>query len=268
MGSGQSSISSQTNTLLNETLTNMVNSTTNKTHIQNTNNNSFSLSVGNLEGCDINLTQEIKSSQDVTVNIAVTNVSELQNQVQNALTNAVSNSNKSQQGFAATSLSVQNSEISINNAISNLVKTNISNATLNALKVILANANKAVIYIDNCKNSKIEVAQDMISSQIVNVISNSLVKNTQSTSAVNTVANTATSTNTSEQKGVSELVDSVGNILGGPFLIFLLVIGGGGLVMYKGTDKMKDTLTNPKVLAGIAAVVVVIVVLLVVFKKK
>ena len=259
MGSGQSSISKQTNEILNQTLTTMVTNTTNSTNVVNVNANSFNVKIENMyPGCPLKISQKINADQAVKVNIAIKNVTDLRNQIKTAAKNKIEQLNESKIGFLATSLSVQSNISSVSTKVNNLVDTKITSNTVNAISALLDNANKGILEVTNC-HADIVIDQSIISKQVANIIANSLVTGTQSTDNITDIANDTTQSNKSTQAGISELVDSIGNIFSGALIVVVLVMAGFGFVVYKGNAKMIKIASNPYVLACIALVVIVMV---------
>jgi hypothetical protein len=117
MGSSQSSNVKQTVEILNKSMTNLVTKNTNSASAKNSNSNSFRIRIGekgDVQGCNLDLTQTITASQAVKVMAKFASVADLKTQMKSALQNSVDQSSQSTQAALATSIGVQNSKQEIN----------------------------------------------------------------------------------------------------------------------------------------------------------
>ena len=229
MGSSQSSNVKQTVEILNKSMTNLVTKNTNSASAKNSNSNSFRIRIGekgDVQGCNLDLTQTITASQAVKVMAKFASVADLKTQMKSALQNSVDQSSQSTQAALATSIGVQNSKQEINQKISNIVETNITNETLNQVNGFLTNVNNGVLEIMgkwSCASTggKIVINQGIVSNQVVELLSDAMIGN-----SITTVADTATKADSkqvqkSEQKGV---IDAFAGLLTGPIMIIGLIV--------------------------------------------
>jgi len=229
MGSSQSSSVKQTVEILNKSMTNLVTKNTNSASAKNSNSNSFRIRIGekgDVQGCNLDLTQTITASQAVKVMAKFASVADLKSQMKSALQNSVDQSSQSTQAALATSIGVQNSKQEINQKISNIVETNITNETLNQVNGFLTNVNNGVLEIMgkySCASTggKIVINQSIVSNQVVELLSDAMIGN-----SVTTAADTATKAESkqvqkSEQKGV---IDAFTNLIGTAGMIYIAII--------------------------------------------
>jgi hypothetical protein len=278
MGSSQSSAVSSSITMMNQSITNVVNVNQNTAHATTISSNSFTINLGapqvllwspppgsnqppvfsqpsSCKGCVFNLGQKITATQKVTLNAAITNKSDLQTQLKSALQQSADNATSSQQGALALSLNCQNSKTSINTSISNLVQNNITDETINSISGLVSSANSGIInMIGNNDGTVVNNPQEILTQQVVNLISNSLSANTSSTGVTTDASNSATATTTSKQEG---LVDAIGGVISsimtGYVLIILGVILCIGFVLYIFKDVIGGAVStvakNPELVA-------------------
>ena len=220
MGNSQSSNITQTLSVANTAITNVVSNTSQTNTNQVINSNTFTLNIDpNAKFADdvnINLGQKIKSEQKPTVSASVTNSSELKTQLTSALQASTESLSKSAMGALAIGMNVQNSSQDINQAISNLVENNITNNTTTVIQNFLNNANNGTLNIagDFKKKFNLNNPQEIITSQIVNTIMGSITESAAATEVGNKMAAASKSTLDSKMEGIvgalAKLVGSAG----------------------------------------------------------
>ncbi len=216
MGNKQSSSIEQTMKLVNDTALNLMNSNKTSSNTKNINTNTFSLDIrGNVgPNCPINIVNKIKSTQNVTFNSMVQNTTQLQSLMQQTIQNVAKNTNSSEQGFLATSFSSQESRTKLSTDIINKLDLKLVNETLNEINNIIENANNGTLIIWKDCNAPITATQDIVSEQIAQVITNSISDAAMSLSTVTDAVNKAEQENKSKQSGISEFINSLGNLFG------------------------------------------------------
>jgi hypothetical protein len=236
MGSSQSSSVKQTVEVLNKSMTNLVTSSTNSASAKNTNSNSFKISIGekgDIQNCNFNLTQKINAKQAVKVMAKFSSEADLQTQMKAALKNSVDQSSQSTQAALATSIGVQNSKQEINQKISNIVETNITNETFNEVNGFLDNLNSGELEIKgkwSCAKTggAIVINQDIVSEQIVELLSDAMIGNKITTSTDTATEAVSKQVLKSEQKGVidaiSGLVSSAAFAILAPIIAIVIII--------------------------------------------
>jgi hypothetical protein len=221
--------------LINQAMTNMVTNTSSSTSVTTFNSQSNNITVlppkgydyrtwGPLvKGCTQKNEQTMDSSQRVSVSLDVSSTKNLQKQISNALTAQNDKALKQKSDFLQTASNVSDTATTVNQAISNLVATNISDSVTNSLKVLLTNAqkNKFTMYgpVECTKENPYlsTNTQKLVSSQIVDTITKALT----STTLKDVMATTSDIKNKEETeqegKGLSSLIDSVFKGISGIF---------------------------------------------------
>ena len=231
MGSSQSSSVKQTVEILNKSMTNMVTKNTNSASAKNTNSNSFEIILGEKSDveCDITVGQRIKAKQAVKVMAKFKSEADLQTQMKTALKNSVDQASKSTQEALALSIGVQNSKQEINQKISNIVETSITNETVNEVNGFLDNFNKGILEIKGklkCSPGKgIVVDQDIVTDQIVELLSEALIGNKITTTTDSVTAADSKQVLTSDQKGpIDAIFKGIGSLFTGPIMVIGAII--------------------------------------------
>jgi len=229
MGSSQSSSVKQTVEVLNKSMTNLVTKNTNSASARNSNSNNFRITIGekgDVQGCNLDLTQKINAKQAVKVMAKFASVADLKSQMKSALQNSVDQSSQSTQAALATSIGVQNSKQEINQKVTNIVDTNITNETLNEVNGFLDNVNNGVLEIKgkwSCASTggKIVINQGIVSDQLVELLSDAMIGNTIATTTDTEAKAESKQVQKSEQKGV---IDAFAGLLSGPIMIIGLIV--------------------------------------------
>ena len=251
MGSSQSSSVRQTVEILNQSMTNLVNSKTSSASANNTNTNSYSISVGkgaSVKNCRLKLGQKINAKQAVKVMAKFQNLNDLKTQMETALKNSIDQASKSEQQALATSLNVQNSKQEIDQKVRNIVETNVKNETLEKLDAFLDNVNKGDLVIlgdwDCGTEGPIEIDQEIVSDQIVELLTDTMIGNSITNTTKSETAAESKQTSESKQTGViGDFFNGISNVFSGPFkfiaiaCIAVAVIGLIGIVIKMSLSK-------------------------------
>jgi hypothetical protein len=193
---------------INKTVTNIINSNTNSASATNVNSNSFTLRQSpqvvlvpagpygpaivsepfSCTNCTFNMGQSIVANQKVKLMAKIESKQDLQNQISNALKqdNSTKSTQKSQ--FLQTASNSTSTATTVNEAIENLISTNITDQTVNAINAMLTNANSGIIELTG-KNENLTIndPQSIVSSQIIDLITTSIT----GTSVKNITSNTS-----------------------------------------------------------------------------
>ncbi len=230
MGSSQSSEVKQTVEILNKSMTNLVTKNQNSASARNINANNLRFTLGDkariIPGtdpskCSLNISQKINAKQTVKLMAKFTSKSDLQTQMKTALKNSIDQASSSQQGALATALNVQNSKQEINQKVSNIVETNITNETLNEVNGYLDNVNNGEIEIKGQYGCPIVINQEIISDQVVTMLSDAMIGNSVSNSTDTATDASSKQTTSSKQQGV---IDALSGLLGTMGMIWIAVI--------------------------------------------
>jgi hypothetical protein len=235
MGSSQSSQAKQTNEVLNESITNMVSKSTNSSSARNANANRFTITVGEKGevSCGLVFGQKIQAKQAVKVMAKYASKADLQTQLTTALQNSASQASASEQQSLATTIGVQNSKTEINQKIKNIVNTSITNEVVNEVNGFLDNVNNGTLEIKgkwNCGPSgKIEINQDIVSEQIIELLSDAIISNVVGTTTDSTAAAESKQVSDSKQTG---MISDLGKALMGPIGIILIIVLALGVAAF------------------------------------
>ena len=233
MGSSQSSSVKQTVEVLNKSVNNLVTKNTNSASARNSNSNNFKIIVGekgDVQDCNISLTQKIVAKQDVKVMAKFSSQADLQTQMKSALSNSVEQSSSSTQAALATSIGVQNSKQEIDQKISNIVETNITNETFNEVNGFLDNLNEGTLEIKgkwSCAKTggAIVIDQGIVSEQLVQLLSDTMIGNKITTSTDNTTSASSSQKLKSEQTGIiGDFFKGISGIFSGPIMIIGIIV--------------------------------------------
>jgi hypothetical protein len=235
MGSSQSSQAKQTNEVLNESITNMVSRSVNSASARNANANKFTIKIGekgSVTNCNLKLGQKIQAKQAVKVMAKYASKADLQTQLTTALQNSAEQKSKSEQQSLATTIGVQNSKTEINQKIKNIVNTSITNEVFNTVNGFLDNVNDGTLEIMGkwdcaATGGTIDITQDIVSDQVVELLSDAIISNVVGTTTDSTAAAASTQASESLQTG---MISDLGKALMGPIgIILIIVLALGGI---------------------------------------
>jgi hypothetical protein len=206
-------------------MTNLATKNTNSASARNINANNLTITFGEnarpMPGadpklCSLNIGQKIKANQSVKLMAKFASKNDLQAQMKAALQNSIAQSSTSQQGALATSLNVQNSKQEISQKVNNIVETNITNEVLNEVNGFLDNVNNGTMEFKGIFPCPITVNQEIISNQVVSMLSDAMIGNSVSTST-DTAATAASKQESASKNQV--VIDALSGVLQGQFII-------------------------------------------------
>ena len=182
-------VATQTTTVVNRAMTNMVNKSTTSASAVNVNTNQIDLDLtgANIEGCDLDFNQMISATQSVKCMAKFQSVADMQSQLKAALQNEAKQASQAEQQALSLSVGVATGVSDVNQAISNYVETNITNETLNEVNSHLANQNGIEIKAKGLKmkctkgQGKFVINQGIISQQTAEMLSDAVIGNKLST---------------------------------------------------------------------------------------
>jgi hypothetical protein len=276
MGANQSSSVSSAVSVLQKSITNVVNTQSQSTSAQQSNVSNLSVKMvgASIKNCTFNFSQSIVADQRIKAVSTFNSQAALSNIINSAIGNAIAQNNSSVNGFLSTAFSNQNQQVNMTTTIQNIVENNINQQNLQNILAFVNNLNNNSVDLSystwDCSKQRtngvaLDSSQSMVVSQFVDsltgLITEALMQNQQIASAVTKVSQVNTSRNT----GVSELITA----LTGPFAI--IVIGaiaffllGGGKIVSGGIS----TVSNPKKLAMLLIGIIMIVVVIKMLTKK
>ncbi len=258
MGANQSSQISQLNDILNQNVTNIVNKSRLMAEAKMSNVNSLDVEFGPnaVINCDnIDFSQKITSSQNLVLASKIQNEQELKTLLKSAIDNTTEQNNQSVNSFLATSFNNQSSNTDIKNIMKNIIETNITNENVNVCNAVIDNANQKRIVINGKVTcTSMNNAQSIVNEQLVNCITDQLVKAAMQNEQIADAVNKSSQTNTSENKGIGEAIASIFEGLGKLWVLAIVLVVG--FLIYSGKMTV-STLTNPKTWMVIGGLVIV-----------
>ena len=225
----KSSSSFESNTkIINQTMTNMVNSTSKSTTVHSFNSQDIQIEVGgDMIDCPLTMNQKMVVNQKVSVSLDVSSTKNLQNQISTALKTTNDNAIKQKSAFLQTASNESSTATTINEAISNLVSTNISDSVTESLSVLLKALQKGGFKIGGnlkCMGKPMVLTQDMLVTQIVDTITKALTGTTVSNITDTKSDKDNKSVVDQEGEGITGLIAAFGKLFTGPMMIIAVVI--------------------------------------------
>ena len=258
MGNIQSNDVSTSVQLLNEAMTNLVN--TNTTSASATTISAQSMKVkfigGSVNNCTINIDQTANISQNTKVMSTFNETSDLVTALTTAATDKINQASGSDIGALALSLNCQENSISVKDSVTNLIKTNITNDNKTFLNDFLKSIQDLDVSFTNenidCGGKSLTISQGMISHQISRLLTNMIVADkVTGTSDASTDAETIQSLK-SKQEGLGSLIIMIVLIIGA--VIFFPVIAPLIMSKFAGNNKAL------KIFFNIISIVIVILI--------
>jgi hypothetical protein len=233
---------------INQTMTNMVTSKSQTVQATQLNIQSNSIDIGgDVIGCKFENEQQMNATQKVSITLDLSSTTALQTQVSNALKAANDSATSQKVAFLQTASTTSNNYTSVNEAISNLVSTNINDTVRQELSTLMQNAQKNEIRIKGnvrCTKENPTVSsnvQNMVVSQISEALTKAITGTTLSSEAKSETGTTNTVTTKQEGEGISGVFTAILNgltgLMTGPFLIIGLVVVVLGVLafVFRGT---------------------------------
>jgi len=245
MGNSQSSYQRSLIDVLNENITNIVIKTgSSATSYCKADQK---IKIGTIvSDCGINIAQTSQTVCDLKQVFSAENTAKMTSLINNALDTSLASKQKSVQDFLSTSLSFQQSESDMSTHLKNIVAANFTNETLS--QCIAESTVDQDMYIDKlvstCKESKdgVNIGQNILLKQFADCTTKSVVDVLKDDKLVSNIVNKAESDQSSEQKGLSELLKA---------MIMPLIIIVVGLVVFAIVFKMlKGTVSDLKEMKG------------------
>lgn len=227
MGSSQSTKLEMLNTVINETVTNITSSKISTTTVTATVNMGQVIKNNNITCAgSLNISQNSVIDFKTMEEFTDIDTKQLQRAVANAIESEMAAGQDSELELGALGFSDQDVNQLIKNRVENLMETNISTEVINST-IVNASTTMSQEVIGNVLqvNGSCTISQDSFIkanvSKITNLVTNTLIKD----EVLNEIVSEQESVQKAKLTGFATLIDSVGGILGGPFLIFLIIIG-------------------------------------------
>lgn len=195
------------------------------TSATNTNTQTFTLNIGVIDHCPLNIGQKIEAQTTAIGTISDTQSHELATQLQSQLSAALEQSSKMVNDIAATTGgNSQDTTTNISNTIEQSIRNRISSTNINQVAASSVNTQTMTLNIAACQYSPIQANQGIVSNVIAQNILTQISKDIANSSAIATAAASASQSSSMENKGLSSLVDSIFKGLTGIWGIVALVV--------------------------------------------
>jgi len=247
-------VANQTSIVVNKAMTNLVNRSTSTASGVSVSGNKISLSLegADIKGCNINITQKIKSTQDIKCMAKFTSVSDMKEQLKSALQNQAQQESQQKMQALTLGLGASTNIQNFNQTISNYIETNITNETFNEVNGYLANTNGITVRAKgmtfDCRGSGgkipagLTIDQSIVSKQTVSLLTDAVMEG-----IMERVSDTEADTQgaqKSDQKmdGIQGVISALGLTIMLPLFIcmgLVLVIMGPGLIKGMSAKKGK-----------------------------
>ena len=229
MGGGGSQTVNQTFNMdvVNKSITETITNYNQSLSAANDNRQKMKVVIGNMGPlCDVNLSQKIDATSQVSAVMEPTTLNQVQSAVSNELTTqAAAAMEKTTEAGNLQFGDKQNMNQEVNMAVENVIKNTFETNTVNDIISTMVNIQDGELKIENC-NGKIDFSQNVVASLMAEAINNALTTNIAENETLNKLAAATEADQKTENKGVADIVDSIGDAISGPlkYLIIACVI--------------------------------------------
>tara|TARA_Y100000389_G_scaffold204405_2_gene256758 strand:+ start:1903 stop:2679 length:777 start_codon:yes stop_codon:yes gene_type:complete len=176
--------------------------------------------------CDIKIGQMIDATSQSSAVMAPKTVNEAKSTVATEMTaQAAAAMEKTTEAGNLQFGDKQNMNQEVNMAIENVVENTFETNNLNEVISEMVNLQEGDLTVRNC-NGKIDFSQNVVATLMAEAITESLTQNIADNETLNKLAAATDATQKTENKGVADIVDSIGDAFAGPlkYLIIACVI--------------------------------------------
>ena len=176
--------------------------------------------------CDIKIGQMIDATSQSSAVMAPKTVNEAKSTVATEMTaQAAAAMEKTTEAGNLQFGDKQNMNQEVNMAIENVVENTFETNNLNEVISEMVNLQEGDLTVRNC-NGKIDFSQNVVATLMAEAITESLTTNIANNETLNKLAAATEGTQKTENKGVADIVDSIGDAVAGPlkYLIIACVI--------------------------------------------
>jgi hypothetical protein len=229
MGGGGSQTIEQTFNMdvLNESITNTI--TTNQQSLSTAMSNiqKVTVRIGNMgPKCEATIGQKIDATSQSSAVMSPTTINEAKTVVENDL--AASAAAAMEKVTEAGNLQFgdkQDMEQTVNMAIENVVENTFETNNLTEIISEMVNLQEGDLEVKNC-NGKLDFSQDVVATLMAEAITKSLTTNISNNETLNSLHAAVSGEQKTENKGIADIVDSIGEALAGPlkYLIIACVV--------------------------------------------
>lgn len=210
MGNEQSTVANIVNKSCMSVTNDFVSTNISKTAVTSVNTQTFTINIGVADHCPINASQTIKADVAALGSVSSTSAKELATNLQGALSAALDQNTSMISGLAGGGGNSQSTTTNIQNEIEMSIRNRITNTNINEVAASSFNTNTMTMNIGVCQYSPISANQGIVSNVIAQNILTQISTDIASSSAVASLAASASQTSLQENKGLDDLVESIG----------------------------------------------------------
>jgi hypothetical protein len=210
---------------INQTMTNMVTSTSQSIKATQITVQSVRIEVGgDMDDCPLSVSQKMIANQTINLTLDLKDTTSLKNQITTALKTENETAQKNKTEFLATASTSANNYTEVNQVVENLVSTNKVDELRVELNAFMSSLQEGVLIVKGnlkCRGRPIVFSQDMVTKQVVDMITKKITGTTLENVLETQVENVNKTKQEGESGGATGLVtgvlDSIGGIISGPF---------------------------------------------------
>ena len=229
MGGGGSQTIEQTFNMdvLNESITTTITNNQQSLSTAMSNIQKVTVRIGNMgPKCDVKIGQKIDATSQSSAVMEPTTINEAKSVVENNL--AASAAAAMEKVTEAGNLQFgdkQDMEQTVNMAIENVVENTFETNNLTEIISEMINLQEGDLEVKNC-NGKLDFSQDVVANLMAEAITKSLTTNISNNETLNSLHAAVSGEQKTENKGIADIVDSIGEALAGPlkYLIIACVV--------------------------------------------
>ena len=212
MGNSQSTVTNIVNNSSLSVANDFVSTTIASTQASSTNIQTFTLNIGAMANCPLNLGQTINAQVSSIAQVSDAQAQQFQTDLASSLDAAAQTNSEMVNGvMAATGGNEQETRTNITNTIQQSVRNSITATTINQVAAMSVNMQTMTLNIGACQNSPIKANQGIVSNVIAQNILNKVSNAILSSNLVATASANASSSTGMQNQGLNNLVDSFFN---------------------------------------------------------
>lgn len=219
MGGGGSQTINQTFNMdvINETITETITNYQQSLSASQNNIQKVTVRIGNMgPNCEAKIGQKIDATTQSSASMEPQTINQAKTEVETELTAAAAAAmEKVTEAGNMQFGDKQNMNQEVNMAIKNVIKNTFETNSLNEVISEMISLQEGELEIKNC-NGKLDFSQDITAKLMAEAITKSLTTNITDNSVLNKLHAAATGEQKTENKGIADIVDSIGDAIAGP----------------------------------------------------
>jgi len=176
--------------------------------------------------CDVKVGQKINASSQSSATMSPKTVNEAKSVISNELVaSAAAAMEKTTEAGNMQFGDEQNMNQEVNMAIENVIENTFETNNLNEVIAEMVNLQEGDLVVRNC-NGKLDFSQDIVATLMAEAITDSLTQNISNSETLNKLKAATEGTQKTENKGLADIVDSIGDAFAGPikYIVIACVI--------------------------------------------